>query len=171
MAGAAVAEVAAICGQAGSAWLAVCGLHERAEELGVHTSVWDGDNDDHLDAEAVKESLERFIEPPDGTQPTSGTDYEPESVSAAIAGLATPMDLGRLSHVVATVLDGLYWPNFTRDWLADRGQSSNSVSGSAIRSEGCDSWARWDTALVLIGSAFAMANSPTSASSASTTYA
>lgn len=121
MVGAAVAEVATICSHAGSAWLAVCVLHERAEELGVHTSVWDGNSDDHLDAESVKESLEGALDPPDGTQPTSGTDYDPEFVSAAIAGLATPLDLGRLSHVVATVLDGLYWPNFTRDWLADRG--------------------------------------------------
>ena len=120
MVSAAVAEVATICRQAGSAWLAVCALHERAEELGVHTSVWGGNGDDYDDAESVRASLDHALLPP-GTTPTGGADYEPASVGTAIAGLYTPLDLGKLSHVVASVLDEQYWTNFTRDWLADRG--------------------------------------------------
>ena len=120
MVSAAVAQVATICRQAQSVWLAVCALHERAEELGVHTSVWGGNDDDYDDAESVRASLERALLPL-GTRLTGEAVYEPATAGNAVAGLDTPLDLGKLSHVVATVLDELYWTNFTRDWLADRG--------------------------------------------------
>ena len=124
-----VAEIAAICRQAGSAWLAACTLLKRAEGLGVRSSVWAYDDVDREEAESVREWLERALLPAGGADPKVGATYDSESVSDAIAAISTPLAVGELSFVVAAVLDQLYWPSFTRDWLADRGPIFDLLSG------------------------------------------
>lgn len=112
-----------------SAWLATCALLDRAEVAGVLSSVWDNDDARRGAAESVRASLERFLYPPGGSNARVGSAYDPTSTGQAIAALATTLNVGELSHVVASVLDQVCWPSFTRDWLADRGRVFDLCSG------------------------------------------
>lgn len=116
-----ISEIAAICRDESSAWEATCALLDLAETQDVHRSVWHDSDEDREEAEAVRASLVGALEPAGGTERRDGTNYDPTSVGDAISATSTPLTLGQLAHVVATVLDQMYWPSFTRDWLAHRG--------------------------------------------------
>lgn len=124
-----ISEIVAVCRDASTAWEATCALLDLAETQDVHRSVWDGSDEDREEAEAVRASLVGALEPAGGTERRDGTNYDPTSVGDAISATSTPLTLGQLAHVVATVLDQMYWPSFTRDWLAHRGPTFDLHSG------------------------------------------
>ncbi len=124
-----VIEIAAVCREANSAWLATSALLELAEAQGVRISVWEVDDDGRTKAESVRESLERALLPPGGADPRVGGVYDPTATADAVKAVDTPLAAGELAYVVAAVLDQLYWASFTRDWLADRGPVFELRSG------------------------------------------
>lgn len=113
--------VADICRDASSAWEATCALLDLADSQGMERSVWEGSDDEYEAAESVRKSLERFLHPPGETDQTVDPTYDPTSVGDAIAAISSPLSVGQLAYVVATVLDQQYWVYFTRDWLENRG--------------------------------------------------
>lgn len=133
MVSSAVAEVARICRQTRSAWLAVCALHERAEVLGVHTSVWGGNDDDYDDAESVRTSLENTLLPP-GTRPTERTVYDPACAGVAVDGLTSQgIRRGELAHVRKLDTDDIHVTvNGEYAWLIDGLRSSEPLHMAAL---------------------------------------
>ncbi len=47
----------------------------------------------------------------------------------AVAMLATSLTTGELAYLVATVLDEMFWPSFTRAWLASNGPTFELCAG------------------------------------------
>ncbi len=116
-----VDEVASICRQASSVWLATCALLDRAASLGVGRDVW-ADSDSRQEAERIRAVVERALSWPEGVPLSSGAADDASDAGDAVAMMTTSLTTGELSYLVASALDQLFWRSFTRDWLVDRGR-------------------------------------------------
>lgn len=130
--GNAVAAVTAICRGASSAWEAVCTLLNRTPSQGRVGSPGSLDRGQREDAAALSGAMERqLMDQGEGSARAATTYRSAEVADALSAALAseTPLPEGALAHAAASALDRLYWPSFTRDWLAKRGTSFELSAG------------------------------------------
>ena len=130
--GEACAVIAAICRESDSAWQAVCTLLEHADTQASGDSIGDSVESVHEQAVAVSAALEQPLAPQGESRSSAVTSYRPTEVAGAIAAIPAAEILlsdRALAHAAATALDQLYWPSFTRDWLAKRGTSFELGAG------------------------------------------
>ncbi|MCY4518485.1 MAG: hypothetical protein OXB99_14750 [Acidimicrobiaceae bacterium] len=126
------AVVAAICRKSDSAWRAVSALLEYARPQARGGGIKDSEASLHEQAAAVSAALEQRLMGQGASTSSTATRYMPAEVAGAIA--ATPaseilLSDGGFAHATAAALDQLYWPSFTRDWLAERGTSFELGAG------------------------------------------
>ena len=148
--------IAAICRESDSAWQAVCALLEHADSQASGDSIGDSVESVHEHAVAVSAALEQRLTPQGESRSSAVTSYRPIEAAGAIAAIPAAEILlsdRALAHAAATALDQLYWPSFTRDWLAERGTSFELGAGDLypVGEMRGGSWAPSDTAPGLIG--------------------
>lgn len=130
--GNAEAAVATICRGASSAWEAVCALLNRTRSQESVENPGNQDGGQREDAAALSAAMERHLMAQSDGSARAATTYRSAEVADAFsAALAseTPLSDGALAHAAASTLDQLYWPSFTRDWLAARGTSFELGAG------------------------------------------
>ncbi len=122
---------AAICQGARSAWHAVSSLLEYARSQAGSDTIGRSEESFLEQAAALSASLEGHLTPRESAFATA-TEYTPEMVGQTIAAVsadAISLTDEALALTIATVLDRLYWPTFTRDWLSERGTSFELKEG------------------------------------------
>lgn len=130
--GNAEAAIAAICRGASSAWEAVCTLLNRAHSLGSVENPGTQDRGQREDAAAISAAIEGRLTSQGEGSARETTTFQPAEVADALSATLASETLiseGALAHAAASVLDRLYWPSFTRDWLAERGASFELDAG------------------------------------------